>query len=1090
MNREWRWRYRESVALRERGLAGHTVDSSGGRHHPDMYWDPAIGLGWRWRLRSLVERTNLTVLDVAWAIDFGSKPRVVRRRDDGEIELPKALSTTKNFIYSGVGQFDAKRVSALMAFMTAQMGLDDIAPLTGYCATLEEFESRLPNLRPASAIASRVDLELLPDAQHLRGDDAERAELREDFMGFLDPDRLITKPVFLFYSEFSLRLQMFVRESVTRACASHAWTRALAVDASDTDAAGLVRAIAQTDVETKEPLEALAERAVSSLNAEPAILVILNFEPVLAGFDVAAVHGAIRNTGFHDMFLRILRRVSSGTRVVALSNRLLQRVEATYLYDVRHFQGLRAPFSVGPVIAEIQDRARELGISPRILRNARDMPGDTLAYILQAANLSDERRINSIIESQALDDTVEQCFFDRSLAGTTDANQAWVPAIVAVSALVEDRIKLATLFEVLGQVTQCPLANAELPPIGSWDAFCVTVRQVCRDFEHLVVPVQVSEPDLVQGAQPALDLAPLFRESVIRLFERDGTPLARLRWARRVRRQVAAISRRDDQMIQAGIQRVDLEDEPAAYRRTILSIVLLLGSIDPTELEATPAAHYAQPDLPLPDPYHPRASASVVLAACHQYIRELEGPQFRLSASHAGCQLKLHLWLCFQHIGFARPPGASSSLRDDLPAGPAPAPLALFSVRENVQMFISLALGALRSHELAICANVLSAADAFVRSQPLNSTDVVLRSKLWKIQVDLHLRRGELAEAERCVRDCLRQVGFFDRTEPAAFVSGKASALAQAHIEALPTEPEGRDATGASVRLLGRLGEVLRLRGREVEAGNCFELALRLDQHFADADARTHLGQSARGYIHLLCEQARARRLTKQGLERLDSAEKIQRLLTSPAGSSFDRIWSAIDDATLAFTHVTLSLTHRDAVDALLRCYKNCVENEHTIRARRLHGVEVAQLVCTRVVLASRVLLDLEEQHLSQLRAAGAQFQLKELFQLMAADTDRVIGLIQTHEWRRLSPTSSRGSDICDDAVTMSAAPLVLLDAFVGRITQKLLENALQHPGGKPQGGRARHLGREISELRRQIHKLGYFKIAPIVARLESLAPA
>ena len=1082
-----------------------------------MHFDrDGIGLGWRWRLHELLLRFDgvLTREDIAWSLSHGN----ARRRVDKGDGVPKL----EHFLSSGTGRIRNEQVERLLDYLKGQMGAVDASCLTRRCETLDEFRGHIKDfqLQRAKPIAPRIELDALDDMGRPARDDRSQ-RLASDVWRFLSPlpsqdngSAAQPKPVFMLYAEHNRAMQSFVRHLVSCFADSDPLVRSvITINAREHDGRLLALTLlgeSPDHCDVDDHPAALASAVKTRLDQQPAVVVVTHFDPILVSLSGAAMYAACRNNGMYDMLSRIIHTVSPATRFILLVNRRLTRVDASYLHDVRLFtQPERAACQVTPdYLNKVLGHSRFNGATLRQLcdgcASAQRQPGDTLLSVLAIALSLDptlsREWVRSVINQNARREAVRAC-----LQAITEPA---VQSCVLITALAEDRLEVTTLNRTLQQVGGCPglTPSARNLPTQISSAEIEQAHQRTIDaLPGLVYEVKVEERDLGHSRATALDMDSDFRRLVIDLLEQPGTPTVALTWSRQVRLAIGAKARDDHDQIMIRHPEASPERNPALFRRAILTTMLVLGAVDPIKLQRESEARDKLPASLGQDALdNPNASAGDLVRWCYDFIERLEhGPQphrsYHLSASYAGHQLKLQLWLCFQHPGFSRPQGGVRGPERPGPSLSPPNSVASLSVEQNLEMFASLAVAAFGTHELEYCDMVLRATDSYIATlnKPLQSPGMALRiTKMWKRQCDLLIRRGQLEEAEQFIRHRLREVRFFAWFPVSAYHHRLPSEDDEPCLGEHPTHIL-RPPLVFPVwsRLLGRLGEVLRLRGaaRRHEALEAFELAERFDDAFATyASAKLPTtvkrglsGRAARCMLRLLCADVRNQHFNRE--HRTESAKDTLRRVIAVqrdllADGAVNPLQSSIDAAIQQFSKTIVGESRANWLAAAEVASSLLNEAQGKLHGRRLPGIELAHIPNARAVLLAQALAHYSPNRFNLLGATQRQ-RLNKLARQVQQDAQRVIELVSTHDTFTIG-TPWRYSN----------APLFALDASLAALVTRCFVRAHHTRLDGRRMNRTKlaafdlDLTREFALLRAGLHKTGYYMRIDLLRGAQTLA--
>ena len=1110
--------------------------------------DHADGLHWRFRLSLLKELNKvLSNEDIAWAASHNGVVREQRRRYD-------YVETVRKYL-GGARQLSDQQLQGVKKYLVAQMQLPPSDPILGAIRlgpktrlvrsgadVTVEFDSAdnlyeffaergfgrlaLPRLVPRP-----MDVEPLDAAGRVKSDQR-RERLSASLSEFLstEPDTRPPKkkksattdghqsqtkkysysrrPVFMIYGEHTRAMGLFVRDELDAyRLRDPAYRRVLAIDCQGLSGTELAEKIIGQKELDRSP-EELAGVVLKALQKDPAIIVFKNFEPVLAGLDDAAIRAAARNFGLYDMFSRLVHHASNENRFIVLVSQALTDIDASYLYDVRLFTGLQPDtIDLNSQFEDIASHDPMLEVDgfrdPTLVKAigcSQRYPGDVLAKLLAVANKLDNDELPAkwivrAVNSNALEMAARRVFENSRFSNGQRK-------VLAAIALAEDRVELETLCEVLLKRVRSDdaLSGQKKPGAGrsmqSSDVSDIAYR-LAAEFKPLITEKEICEPDLHgEGHRVAFDMSAIFRQALLRVLESPRVDSDTRLWSRRVRRAISAIAFEQSETIESNVLATtepdgSIDQVPSSIRRKLLSVLLLLASIDPDDGdEGDLEKAYAQ-------------------------IRQIEFSLIDglLSQSHVYCQLKLQLWLCFQHLGFA---GYSINVRYRERSGPLSLPLhpiGKLSPKKNLTIFTSLASGAFGAHELDYCDVVLSAANEYVAKHSeiadIRTNPELMR--LWKIQCDLLVRRGRLADAEKYVRDRMVETEYYDEFDLAASVVDVHESLVRTEAEDLESSDEGVGRTsyyGVWSRLLARLGSVLRLQGavRTDEAIECFEIASLFDNMTARQRAVARRdsvgdksgsrdpfsknpgvnGKPARAYLRCLASKARS--CAADNPELSSHREKID-VLNRELGNHIEKDEAKVPSILVSVDRcidiAIVKLANIDSSDpALLMQWANESERRFSrlsarSQGKRLHGAEACRLSVGRSVLFAEVMSKLNDDRAIQGVLKLRRVLLRKMLEQINEDA------------RKIEASVSRVAENYNTPWSHAIDPMASLDGELARCFATAFYKSNRELLGFRQAHYERisvdELKSAVARIKRGMHRYSYFLRAPLLRSTEKL---
>lgn len=305
-----------------------------------------------------------------------------------------------------------------------------------------------------------------------------------------------------------------------------------------------------------------------------------------------------------------------------------------------------------------------------------------------------------------------------------------------------------------------------------------------------------------------------------------------------------------------------------------------------------------------------------------------------------------------------------------------------FSTEQNIEMFISIAIGALGAHEIDYCEMVLTTAENFIgqlsnKEQKKHALRLV---KIAKIQCDLLIQRGHLEDAEKYIRDQLNTNNFYEY-----FDLGSGASVNEKTIYSVLKQIEKSKANSARQfavwsRLLGRLGVILHMIGvrRTEDAENAFKIASLLDsvveKRYGKNGRNIGLkGKAARQYVRFLMDRSFSETISRdpeRASQYIKEARSVrERTKNNPHDDqALEQVEDAIDTATIEFAE-NLNNARSNLLAGGLAAVKTAKidldKAKIPIEGHRLHGIEQTRIAAARLGLLSQFLCCLVESDLT-----------------------------------------------------------------------------------------------------------------------------
>ncbi|MDJ0710604.1 MAG: hypothetical protein QNJ14_09450 [Woeseiaceae bacterium] len=823
-----------------------------------QHWTDDHGIGWRWRFCAFVERHERTIgID-----DVASEIEKSERR-----EGKKARNYTtilRGYISSGRRPLAESRQEAVERCLRDDGGIDAEAFFNSEkIFTEKQLRAAVEALEVHQPQKRELDLDHLQDCD-FNFEDEGRKLFADEVTAFLQTDKDIQsenrkRNVCVVFSEHVREMHGTLRKLLVEHHKGDFLKRpTIVIDGTTGQPQSVYEKIVADDGRPRATeISEMAHEIVRQLELKPSIVVITNFEPVLLGLGGASVKAACRNLGAYDLIARVAKSLSNNSRFILVVNHEIVVATTSYIHGAIEFPPLSGnqPNQIEVIDEMLQhaDMVRLSAPTRAAIMRTRQFPSDIQLALIDYAGRHKLCSTGTLIEcirtgaidflaSLTLSDVCERSGFSEGRRSAMSEEDRIMYLVLLVSALAEDRVELITIVRTLKRVFDESSVDTE------------TVLRSANKLEKLI-PDLFSVATISIGVDPEekklADLSPTFRSSLLRVIEERSYPadssIPSADIVAKTRRCIAKIAR---EKFKGSIEgdKSRLAHEPRVIRYALLSVLLYLASIrsDSTEtkIEDREYASRGTPKVRFQESIDRRA-----LRLAYRILEDLENTHgedgYALSRSKVGLQLKLQLWLLFQHTGRSHP-RIGLRYREYLgPAASSPVRLRRLHAGENLNMFASLAVASFGLNLDSYGQLVITAAERYVthlkriKHPSFGNRDTRLkRVKLQKIQIDLLMRSGSLRDAEHYCRDCLAESGFYRDQHFGRLCDEQGRILLHLipPIEDLVSVASGDETMVSSymvwTRLLGRLGVILSLGGhhRQDEATAAFETAYRYER--------------------------------------------------------------------------------------------------------------------------------------------------------------------------------------------------------------------------------------------------------------------